>query len=364
MDPHTWQNLAFLKPSLLRIMKLLVCWKSLVLLAAAFVGSLPANDLPTGLQLPPRPQALLAQVSPKSIPAGLPGGPAPVFVPGSQLTLPEKPVFILTTAETGSATAESTQPRELPQEAPLPLLGPAGPESLQGLLPSPGSTGGELPLPDGSLPFFPGSGSPDPADPTDPGTGPDAVPASDLNKGPQSSGESRTAKTRGPIFRIRGAEAFALARQRGFRFTPAQGMGLRDGNHTVASQVPNVLTSEVHGTRMMQMRPSPLWTSPFIENTFYMFCDASYNAVKLQPGWKVRGIQLQGPDWAWVACPRSGANTVSFSIRIRSWKRPDAPAQGTVVTLQGLTLEGPEGATDWKAAFPDLKRPAGMAAKR
>ena len=77
------------------------------------------------------------------------------------------------------------------------------------------------------------------------------------------------------------------------------------------------------------------------------------------PGWKIRGIQLQGPDWQWVACPRSGAGTASFSIRIRAWKTVDTPRQGTVVTLQGLTLEGPAGATDWKAAFPDL-RPAGL----
>jgi hypothetical protein len=116
---------------------------------------------------------------------------------------------------------------------------------------------------------------------------------------------------------------------------------------------------------MMQMRPSPLWTTPYIENTFYMFCDGNYNAVKLQPGWKIRGIQLKGPDWQWLVCPKSGANTASFSIKIRSWKLPDAPAQGTVVTLTGLTLEGPPGATDWKAAFPDLTQSApAVAAKR
>jgi hypothetical protein len=339
-----------------------------LLFAAGPAGELRADVLPTGLQLPPRPQTLVAQLPPKGIPAGLPGGPAPVFVPGSRLTLPEKPVLAQNTGESETAPlAPSTSP-ELPAESPPPLLNPTEPGALPGLLPSapglPGGTSDLLPLPDDSAPPSGGAGTPGTPEPSTPGPDSGGVPGSDLSPGPQPSGDSRTAKTNGPIFRIRGAEAFALARQRGFRFTPAQGIGLRDGNHTVASQVPNVLTSEVHGTRMMQMRPSPLWTSPYIENTFYMFCDASYNAVKLQPGWKVRGIQLQGPDWAWVACPRSGANTASFSIRIRSWKRPDAPAQGTVVTLQGLTLEGPAGATDWKAAFPDLNRPAGMGAKR
>lgn len=338
-----------------------------LLFAVGSSGNLQAEVLPTGLQLPPRPQALVAQVQTKGIPAGLPGGPAPVFVPGSRLILPEKPVLAQGTEDPPPSAPDA--PELAPGAAP-PGPDPAEPDpgALPGLLPLPpdqpeSSSEGLLPLPDDAAPPAGAPGSPEPA-PAVPGQDPGKVPGAEFKPGPRGSGESPNPQTRGPIFRIRGGEAFALARQRGFRFTPADGIGPRDGNHTVASQVPNVLTSEVHGTRMMQMRPSPLWTSPFIENTFYMFCDGSYNAVKLQPGWKIRGIQLQGPDWAWVACPRSGANTVSFSIRIRAWKRPDAPAQGTVVTLQGLTLEGPAGATDWKAAFPDLKRPAGMGAKK
>lgn len=365
MDPHPWQNFALLTPVPAPAMKR--CLLGIILLfAAGMAGPAFGDDLPTGLQLPPRPQALLAQVAPHRVPAGLPGGPAPVFVPNSHLTLPAKPVL----AQSPAGVARPAPPvlSDFPSDAPLPLIHPADPGSLSGLLPSPSGLdsvpGDELPFPDGSLPPPPDSSSADPGSPAPPGPDSGSVPSSDLRPGPQSSAETSTEQPRGPLFRVTGAEAFIVARQRGFRFTPAHGLGLRDGNHTVASQVPHVLTSEVHGTRMMQMRPSPLWTSAFIENTFYMFCDAAYNAVKLQPGWKVRGIRLQGPDWAWVACPRSGANTVSFSIRIRSWKRPDAPAQGTVVTLRGLTLEGPPGATDWKAAFPNLKQPAGMAARK
>jgi hypothetical protein len=247
-------------------------------------------------------------------------------------------------------------PRDLPasdlpaMDLPAPDL-PVPESSPQENGTTPGSKEGSPPIPDETAA-------------PEPDLGPAEVPGSDLAPTPKPSPETSDPKARGPIFRVRGSDAFAAARQHGFRFTPAQGIGRRDGNHTVASQVPNVLTSEVHGTRMMQMRPSPLWTTPYIENTFYMFCDASYNAVKLQPGWKIRGIQLKGPDWQWVVCPRSGANTASFSIRIRSWKRPDAPALGTVVNLQGITLEGPVGAKDWKAAFPDLNRVTPLAVRR
>jgi hypothetical protein len=156
---------------------------------------------------------------------------------------------------------------------------------------------------------------------------------------------------RGPVFTVGGAEAFKVAHARGFKFTPAGGIGSRDGTHTAASQFPNVLTSEVHGPRMSQLRPPPRWAVTETNNTFFMFCDANYNAVRLAPGWRIRGIKLEGPSWRWVACPRSGSNTASFSVRVYAYKGQNAASS---VQLAGMTLEGPEGATDWRDAFPSL----------
>jgi hypothetical protein len=150
---------------------------------------------------------------------------------------------------------------------------------------------------------------------------------------------------------VSGADAFKIAHARGFKFTPAGGFGSRDGMHTAAAQFPNVLTSEVHGTRMSQLRPPPAWAVAETSNTFFMFCDSSYNAVRLNPGWRIRGIKIEGPNWRWVACPRSGANTASFSVRVYAYKGQEA---STAVQLAGLTLEGPDGATDWRDAFPSL----------
>lgn len=177
------------------------------------------------------------------------------------------------------------------------------------------------------------------------------VPREDLAPAP-AYGSIETQARRGPVFRVSGAEAVKVARARGFKFTPAGGIGLRDGNRTAAAQFTNTLTSEVNGTRMSQLRPPAAWSMEETSNTFFMFCDAGYKAVRLAPGWSVRGIRLEGPAWRWVACPRTGANTASFSIRVHAYKNQET---ATAVQLTGLTLEGPEGATDWQDAFPDLK---------
>lgn len=174
------------------------------------------------------------------------------------------------------------------------------------------------------------------------------VPRSDLAPAP-AYGSVENQDRRGPVFRISGVDAFKVARTRGFKFTPAGGMGARDGNHTSASQFPNVLTSEVHGPRLSQLRPPIQWAVTETSNTFFLFCDANYNAVRLAPGWRIRGIRMEGPNWRWVACPRSGSNTASFSVRLHAYKNAET---ATTVQFAGLTLEGPEGATDWKEAFP------------
>jgi hypothetical protein len=180
----------------------------------------------------------------------------------------------------------------------------------------------------------------------------DGVPRSELAPAPAYGGVE-TQDRRGPVFRISGADAMKHARSRGFKFTPAGGIGALDGNHTAAAQFPNRLTSEVHGTRMTQLRPPPAWNLEESSNTFFMFCDANYNAARLAPGWRIRGIRLEGPAWRWVVCPVSGANTASFSIRVHAFKNQPAP---TSVQLVGITIEGPEGATDWRDAFPNLNK--------
>ena len=224
----------------------------------------------------------------------------------------------------------------------------AGPVSE--LLPLPGENAGgdfiETGFPEAGAVLPPGESLSDPTLPDE--SSAHDVPRSDLASGPAYGGVEVQGR-RGPVFRVNGAEAFNVARSRGFKFTPAGGIGARDGVHTAASQFPNVLTSEVHGTRMAQLRPPATWSLAELSNTFFMFCDPAYNAVRLAPGWRIRGIKLQGSAWRWVACPCSGAGTASFSIRVHSYKGQEA---ATSVTLAGLTLEGPEGATDWKVAFP------------
>ena len=232
-------------------------------------------------------------------------------------------------------------------QATAPALDNSGPVSE--LLPLPGENGtGDFTgteMPEENFPLLDNESLPAAAEPS-----PHEVPRTDLAPAPAYGGVEVQART-GPVFRVNGTEAFKTARSRGFRFTPAGGIGPRDGVHTAASQFPHLLTSEVHGTRMAQFNPPATWSVTETSNTFFMFCDASYNAVRLAPGWRIRGIRLEGTAWRWVICPVSGANTASFSVRIHSYKNQET---ATSVHLAGLTLEGPDGATDWKEAFPNL----------
>jgi hypothetical protein len=249
------------------------------------------------------------------------------------------------------------------EEPPLdPLVGPSSE-----LLPLPGENASGVPdasvlpdaaamLPPGQVMQTEGDTAPLPVE----GALPDNVVSRDELAPAPAYGSIETQERRGPVFRVGGAEAMNVARSRGYKFTPAGGIGPRDGNHTAAAQFPNVLTSEVHGARMSQLRPPSAWKMEETSNTFFMFCDAAYNAVRLAPGWRIRGIRLEGPSWRWVACPRTGANTASFSVRIHAYKGQET---ATSVQLAGITLEGPEGATDWEDAFPDLGK-QGLATSR
>jgi len=253
-----------------------------------------------------------------------------------------------------SVPRRAAPPAPVPARAPVTqpaiaartILPPGGPSSE--LLPLPGDE--SIGAPDS--PILPNVAGDLPGErrlriPTD-GAASEDVPRDDLAPVP-SYGNVEDQDRRGPVFRVDGAHAVAVARARGFKFTPAGGIGNRDGNHTAASQFPRVMTSEVHGTRMSQLQPPPAWSIAETSNTFFMFCDTGYNAVRLAPGWRIRGIKLEGPLWRWVACPRSGSNTASFSIRVYSRKGQNTASN---VNLAGLTLEGPAGAVDWKEAFP------------
>jgi hypothetical protein len=224
-----------------------------------------------------------------------------------------------------------------------PLAPVSGPQSELLPMPPEGDWGAP-PLPSAGEEMLPVSGEPLPGETPDE----EAVPRAALGSNP-AFGDLSAQERRGPVFRVSGADAINLARTRGFKFSPAGGIGARDGLRTAASQFPHMLTSEVNGIQMTQARPPAAWNMDENSNTFFMFCDAAYKAVPLNNGWRIRGITLEGPNWRWVACPHSGAGTASFSVRLYSYR--NAPS-ATSVRLMKLTLEGPIGAKDWREAFP------------
>ena len=224
------------------------------------------------------------------------------------------------------------------QATAVPSLFPAGDAPADAMLP---------PLAESAASEFIGGDAPGE---TSPDASPLDVPREELAPAP-TYGDVGAQTRQGPVFRVSGGEAFEWTRRLGYRFTPAGGMGRRDGMHTAAAQFANLITSEVHGTRMAQYRPPLTWNVQETSNTFFMFCDASFRAVRLNAGWRIRGIRLQGPNWEWVACPRSGASTASFSVRLHAAR---TGPRATVVELASLTLEGPPGAADWREAFPSL----------
>jgi len=297
-----------------------------------------------------RQQAEVSQSVPRRsvLPSRIPARSAPASAPIARRAATAPPLLL---------PPALSQPVDMALEEPLDPN--AGPSSE--LLPLPGADAAGAPdatvLPDAAALVPPGLPMQTEGDvPPGPASFPDTfseqeVPHSELAPAPAYGGVE-TQERRGPIFRIPGAEAVAQARSRGFKFTPAGGIGPLDGNRTAAAQFPNRLTSEVHGARMTQHRPPPAWNMEESRNTFFMFCDAGYNAARLAPGWRIRGIRLDGPAWNWVVCPVSGANTASFSVRIHAFKNQTT---ATSVQLAGLTLEGPEGATDWRDAFPDIR---------
>ena len=157
-------------------------------------------------------------------------------------------------------------------------------------------------------------------------------------------------------FRVTGAEAIEVARAAGYCFSPRNGKPPRDGQHTTASQFADAITSVVDGVKMTQFQPPTGWNVAKISNTFYMFVDSRLRPVALAPGWTIRGIQLQGPAWKWVGRPAAGAPSASFAITIIGHK---GAAAATTVELKSISLQGPPGAKDWRAAFAELPKPRG-----
>jgi hypothetical protein len=150
------------------------------------------------------------------------------------------------------------------------------------------------------------------------------------------------------LFRVPGPAVILQARAAGYHFSPAGGSGLRNGIHTIAQQHPNTITSEVDGVALRQFRSPPGWAMPTISNTFYMFVQSNLTPAPLAPGWKIRGIHLKGTNWKWVDGPQSGAPSASFAIAITAGKFGPLASE---VILEGLTLEGPPGETNWRMAF-------------
>lgn len=183
-----------------------------------------------------------------------------------------------------------------------------------------------------------------------PGT-PDAPAGNDVEITPIPGAEPAPKATKKPtanLFRIPGAQAVQIAQAAGYCFSPLNGLPPRDGRHTTAIQFNNIITSEVDGVNLVQYQPPNGWNVPSISNTFYMFVDRKLRPAPLAPGWTIRGIQLKGPGWQWNARPAVGAPSASFSVTLFGYKTSATP---TTVALVSLSLQGPPGATDWRAAF-------------
>lgn len=149
-------------------------------------------------------------------------------------------------------------------------------------------------------------------------------------------------------FAIPGAAAVMQARSAGYHFSPAGGVGARDGIHTTASQFQDLISSEIDGVALRQYRPPANWAVPAMTNKFYLFVEADLSPAPLAAGWKIRGLKLKGTNWKWVDGPQAGAPSASFVIAITAGKF--GPAANEVI-LDELVLDGPPGETNWRNAF-------------
>ena len=165
-------------------------------------------------------------------------------------------------------------------------------------------------------------------------------------KGAGAGSPAVKSKAEPVIFRIGGAEAWDAARRQGWRFFPRGAGGSLDGVSTFVEIQPGVLYSKVDGPVMTQRRTLAGW-GRISENTFYLFADGQGRSRSLAKGWTVRDIRLSGDPFQWVVRPAAGAASPSLAIQLAGGKG----SRDSVVRLEGLVLQGPGDAKDWREAF-------------
>jgi hypothetical protein len=188
----------------------------------------------------------------------------------------------------------------------------------------------------------------------------ETAPAAAEGKGSQKKGgsEEKAAEDTGPrggapaekstpsVFRVTGQEVWEAARRAGWKFFPKGAVGALDGQNTVVEIQPGIPYSAVQGPVLTQRRTQAGW-GKVSENTFFLFTDGRGQPRQLARGWTVQDLQLNGDAFQWVNRPQPGGTSPSLVIRMAGGRS----ARDSVVRLQGLVLQGPPGAKDWREAF-------------
>ena len=148
------------------------------------------------------------------------------------------------------------------------------------------------------------------------------------------------------VFRVSGGEVWEAASRAGWKFFPKGAAGALDGRNTVVEIQPGIVFSTVQGPVVTQRRTLPGW-GKVSENTFFLFTDARGRAKPLARGWTLQDLRLTGDPFEWVNRPAPGGTTPSLAIHVAAGRS----ARDSVVRLEGVVLQGPPGAKDWREAF-------------
>jgi hypothetical protein len=119
-----------------------------------------------------------------------------------------------------------------------------------------------------------------------------------------------------------------------------------DGRNTVAEIQPGIVYSMVQGPVVTQRRTLPGW-GKVSENTYYLFTDARGRGKALARGWTVKDLVLTGDAFQWVSRPQAGGSSPSLAIQLAGARS----GRDSVVRLEGIVLQGPPDAKDWREAF-------------